>query len=135
MQHKLNCIMLIDDSAADNRYHKMVLEGMNIANRVEVANDCLEAIQFLETKNQDLPDLIFLDLNMPKMNGWEFLDTYKQLGIGTNSKPIVTILTTSENPADQKRANDIDEVKGFFVKPLSEDSLNEIIERYFSENL
>jgi CheY-like chemotaxis protein len=132
MKKKLNYILLIDDNASDNRYHKIVLEELDVAERVVSFIDGFEAIQSLMGEGV-LPDLIFLDINMPKMNGWEFLEKYKQLGFG-NQNPVVSMLTTSENPADLKRAEEIKEVKAFIVKPLSEVRFNEIIELHFPKN-
>ena len=74
MRKKLECILLIDDDDEDNFYHKIVIERMNITKRIEVAYNGLEALEFLQKESQIIPELIFLDINMPKMNGWEFLE-------------------------------------------------------------
>lgn len=129
---KLNCILLIDDNKADNNYHQIIIKGMNIADNIQIAKDGLEALEYLKTENQIPPDLIFLDINMPKMDGWEFLDAYKNLDPKQKAQIIIVILTTSGNPDDKKRAESISEVAGFTVKPLTEEMLTEILEQHFS---
>jgi len=67
---KLNCVLLIDDNPADNRYHQIIIEEMNITNSICSVENGFEALDFLNNENNVLPELIFLDINMPKMNGW-----------------------------------------------------------------
>ena len=134
MKKKLNCILLVDDNHADNHFHRIIIKGMNIAEHIEVALNGMEAINFLNKENQTPPELIFLDINMPKMNGWEFLDAYKNLDAKQKSKVIIMMLTTSSNPLDVERAKQIEEVTGYEVKPLTEEMLNEILAQHFSED-
>jgi CheY-like chemotaxis protein len=135
MKKKLTSILLIDDDPDDNYYHQIILNKMNIVDKVEVAGNGLEAIAYLTSKGVEQPDLIFLDLNMPKMNGWEFLEEYKNLNLDQKAKVLIVILSTSANPDDIKRSHAIHEVTGFETKPLSEEILNEILQRHFKEHL
>jgi CheY-like chemotaxis protein len=134
MKKKLNCILLVDDNTADNYYHQIVIKGMNITERIEVATDGVEALNFLEKENQVPPELIFLDINMPRMNGWEFLEKYKHLDVKQKSKIIIVMLTTSAHPKDLEKAKQMEEVSGYKVKPLTEEMLKEILEKYFAED-
>jgi len=134
MMKKLNCILLIDDDLDDNFFHKIVIEDMNVADTIEIAENGLDALTFLKKENQTAPDLIFLDINMPKMNGWEFLEAYKKLNVNQKAKVVVVMLTTSINPADKKRAEQFPEITGFNSKPLTGEIMNEILEKNFSEN-
>ena len=131
MKTKLNCILLIDDDEDDNYFHKMVIDEMNITEHVEVAFNGLEALDFLKNDNNPTPDLVFLDVNMPKMNGWEFLEEHKKLDEEHKAKIIVVMLTTSTNPEDKKRAEEYGEVTDFNSKPLTKEMLIVILERYF----
>jgi CheY-like chemotaxis protein len=133
MKKKLNCIMLIDDNSADNKYHQIIIKGMNITENIEVALDGEKAISFLKKENQTPPELIFLDINMPKINGWEFLEQYKHLDIKQKAKIVIVMLTTSGNPADREKAEQIEEVTGFKTKPLTEEMLTEILDKYFPD--
>ncbi len=133
MIKKLKCILLIDDDAEDNYFHQIVINEMNITEHIEVALSGEEAINFLKNENQIRPEIIFLDINMPKMNGWEFLEAYKELKSDQKAKVVIVMLTTSENPADKKRSTQFPDIIGFNSKPLSEEMLTKILEEYFSD--
>ena len=130
MKKKLGCILLIDDDAEDNYFHQVVIDEMNITEHVEVALDGLEALRFLKKENQTPPELIFLDINMPKMNGWEFLKEHNKLSENQKAKVIVVMLSSS-NPEDKKRATEFPETIDFNYKPLTEKSVTKILEDYF----
>jgi len=132
---KLKCILLIDDDDDDNFFHKMVIDEMNITEHVQVAYNGLEALDFLKDESKPRPDLVFLDINMPKMNGWEFLEANKKLTEGQKAKFMVVMLTTSSNPEDKKRAQQYAEVGDFNPKPLTKETLKVILERYFPQAL
>jgi len=135
MSIKLKCILLIDDDDDDNFFHKMVIDEMNVTEHVEVAFNGLEALDFLKDESKPKPDLVFLDINMPKMNGWEFLEAHKKLSEAQKAKIIVIMLTTSSNPEDKKRATQYVEVSDFNSKPLTKETLTEILEQYFPQAL
>jgi CheY-like chemotaxis protein len=131
MINKLNVIMLIDDDDSDNFFHRMIIEEMNICNEILVAEDGDGALKVLSGKGQKQPDLIFLDINMPKVDGWDFLYSYRKLNL--ENKSVIVMLTTSENPQDKKRALEefSNEIGGYYNKPLTEEILHEILSRYF----
>jgi CheY-like chemotaxis protein len=108
---------------------------MNIVNHIDIVTNGIEALAYLKKENQIPPDLIFLDLNMPKMNGWEFLEQYKHLETAQKAKALIVILTTSSNPDHIKRAKEIQEVTGFETKPLSKELLTEILQQHFQDYL
>jgi len=135
MKKKLNCILLIDDDTEDNYFHQLVINEMNITERVEVALNGVEALNFLKNENQIQPDIIFLDINMPKMNGWEFLDAYKELRADQKAKVLVVMLTTSVSPSDKVKAEQFPDIVGFNSKPLTEEMLTKILEEHFSDNV
>ncbi|MEO5603053.1 MAG: response regulator [Cyclobacteriaceae bacterium] len=135
MRKKLNSILLIDDDSDDNYYHQIIINKMNIVSHIDIVINGIEAIAYLKDENRIPPDLIFLDLNMPKMNGWEFLEQYKHLGTAQKAKVLIVILTTSANPDDIKRAKEIQEVTGFETKPLSKELLTEILQQHFQDYL
>ncbi len=131
MPRKLNTILLVDDDEEDNYFHSIVINKLNIVNQIDVANNGLEALSYLKDGKNSLPDVIFLDLNMPKMNGWEFLEEYKLLSPEQKAKVLIVILTTSANPDDIRRAKEMEEVSGFSTKPLSAEFLDKLIADHF----
>jgi len=135
---KINCILLIDDSSADNEFHTIKIRKAQVCNHIQVAVDGLKALSYIiksgeqsQSESFPKPDLIFLDINMPGMNGFEFLEEYKKLDEKLKSKVVIIMLTTSLNPDDQKRAMDNKDVTEFQNKPLSVEILQETVEKYF----
>ena len=135
MTKKFNCILLIDDDEATNYIHRKVIEEVDCAEKVVIAQSGQEALYFLNGKENDPNspiDLIFLDINMPAMNGWEFLEHYKNLDSSKKAKGVLIMLSTSLNPDDHGNASKIDVVDGFQTKPLTEEKMIRIHKNHFS---
>ena len=130
MKRKLNCVMLIDDNEDDNFFHQIILNDLKITKHIQVAESGFEALEYLQ-KGEQLPDLIFLDINMPKMNGWEFLEEYDKLKLSINSGLVIIVLTTSLNPSDKEKSRKINLISGFECKPLNEEIVNRILNSFF----
>ncbi|KYG71263.1 response regulator receiver domain-containing protein [Roseivirga ehrenbergii] len=136
MKKKIPCVLLIDDNEADNFYHKIVIERSEFAEEVVSVTGGQEALEYLQLSlkgEKTSPDLIFLDINMPRMDGWEFLQAYAALEKPDNERIIVVMLSTSKNPDYVKKANEINEVSEFTSKPLTAEYLEELREKYFSK--
>ena len=73
------------------------------------------------------PDLIFLDINMPGMNGWEFLEEYNRLNKKLHGQVIIIMLTTSDNPDDAERSKTWNFISDYITKPLTHEIMNNII--------
>lgn len=130
MDQQLPCILLVDDDNNDNFFHKRTLEKINVAKSIEVVNTGVQALEYLQDETRQRPNIIFLDINMPVMNGWEFLEEYAHLPSETRGKTLVIMLTTSLNPADRQRADENPLVNGFINKPLDEDNIRQIMTAY-----
>ena len=133
---KINTVLLIDDDEPTNFIHKKIIQNCGLVSAIQVANSGLQALNMLDhhagsTNDSSLPDLIFLDINMPAMDGWEFLAQYKKLTTAQNKNIIIVMLTTSLNPDDEVRAKQIKEVYAYKSKPLTGQMINEIANTYF----
>ena len=134
MNNHFHCILLVDDDPDDNYIHQLVIADWGDCEAVRVAETGPEALAYLtNTSHPDYirPDVILLDINMPGMNGFEFLTEYHQLSDDLKSNVVVVMLTTSLNPADQNRAEAFGEVTGYNNKPLTKDMLNSIMAEHF----
>jgi CheY-like chemotaxis protein len=130
MKVKLNCVLLIDDDEDDNFFHHKVVKEAGITEHIKIVENGFEAIEFLRQQKQ-VPELIFLDINMPKMNGWEFLEKLNSLSHLDRSGTII-MLTTSLNPADKEKSESIPQISDFKSKPLTAKMLSEILANHFT---
>ena len=130
MKKKLNCILFIDDDEPTNFLNKITTEQSGYTERVEIFQSGQEALDYLSGPFPS-PDLIFLDINMPCMDGWEFLDRYRQLSREGKDAIVLVMLTTSLNPDDEMKTREMDEVAGFENKPLLEHRLEGLMKKYF----
>ncbi len=132
---KLGCVMLVDDNEHDNFFHERAIEKSNSETIVVRKQTGIEALEYLKSTQpgDNHPDLIFLDINMPHMNGWEFLESYNQLDKDRQSRAIIIMLTTSSNPEDEAKAKTWNFVADFTTKPLTVETLKKITDRYFKK--
>lgn len=125
-------ILLVDDSDDDNFFSQLAIKKSGIPASVSVCVDGLDALHYLtgkgvyEGKEVTVPDVIFLDINMPKMNGWEFLNDFSKLDIAQNPTIVIVMLSTSDHTHDINKAEEISVVKSYLTKPLSEKHLVQI---------
>ena len=116
MTDKLKCVLLVDDNSADNYLHKLVIEESACAEEVATCKNGEEALEYLKKTFNTIhyPSLILLDINMPRMNGWEFLEEYRKLPRANIEPYIVFMLTTSLNPDDRHKSESDKKNKRFF---------------------
>jgi response regulator RpfG family c-di-GMP phosphodiesterase len=136
MIKKLKVIMLVDDDQDDNFFHEREIQKTNPEIFFIEMTNGLDALEYLESnkENKDmLPDLIFLDINMPHIDGWEFLDKYNLLDKELQDRVVIIMLSTSGNPEDIDRAMSYSCVWDYITKPLKKGIMEKIIKKYFSE--
>lgn len=117
--------MLIDDDHLTNFYNKIILEMGKAANEIVVFENGNTALDYLKD-NDNKVDLILLDINMPLMNGWQFLEHYDKLDDKRKAKMII-MLTSSAHSDDKKMVEKHGSVKKFINKPLVPDTIKLIL--------
>lgn len=123
--------MLIDDNPDDNFFHIREIKKVGTLNIVVTLNSGSEALKYLAEKEEPRADLIFLDINMPGMNGWEFLERYKELDTDLQGRAIIVMLTTSDNSDDIARAQKNPHVFNYITKPLTRQKMEDITHACF----
>ena len=123
---KLKRVMVIDDDLFTNIYLEIILNQNNITKNIVTFQDGKKALEFLAA-NTNKVDLILLDINMPKMNGWRFLKEFQKLDKKITATILIVMLTSSVNIRDKMKAEKLQIVKKFIKKPLNEKIVTEII--------
>jgi CheY-like chemotaxis protein len=131
MEKPIDLVMLVDDNDTDNFISKRIIEITKFAKRIEVKNSGKSALEYLEKEQnnpENLPNIIFLDINMPIVDGFVFLFEFENFEDIVRNKCKVVILSSSDNKRDIEKIVDNDYVVKFITKPLNEQSLRELSE-------
>jgi CheY-like chemotaxis protein len=129
MKESIDIVMLVDDNDTDNFIHKRVIELTSFAKNIVVKNSGKSALEYLESNKNNianLPDVIFLDINMPIVDGFVFLFEYENFPENVKQKCRIAILSSSDNKRDIDRIVDNEYVVNFITKPLSEEALSDL---------
>ncbi len=125
----IDLVMLVDDNDTDNFISKRIIEITKFSKRVEVKNSGKSALDYLkenQTNAENLPNIIFLDINMPIVDGFVFLYEFEKFNELVKSKCKVIILSSSDNKRDIDKIVNNNHVIKFITKPLTEVALDEI---------
>lgn len=132
-QPKYSTVMLIDDSEIDNFINHKMIEGCNFAERTYIHTSSKSALEFLKNLERTgkvpqelIPEIIFLDINMPIMDGFQFIEEFDKLAKEFKSKSKIVMLTTSVNPSDIERSQKNKYIIKYINKPLTQDVLTSI---------
>lgn len=123
-------IILIDDDEPTNYLHELIIEESNCTDEVMTFASAEKALEYFESRRIESffsHQLIFLDINMPRMDGWEFLERFEKLGKSNLGNYKIIMLTTSVNPDDKQKATQHFNVSGFYNKPLTEELLEKLM--------
>lgn len=134
---KIDTICLIDDDMIFQYLAQKVINETKMVNEIDVFSNGLDAIKSLQTachNNRKLPDLILLDLFMPIMDGWRFLEEYLPLHSKLEKKIPIYIVSSSIDPADIQKSKKISTVTDFIVKPMKREDFIQILSTH-SEKL
>lgn len=126
----LDRILCVDDDPITLMLYKMVITKAEFSKTIDTASNGEEALGYFKRKQEnednELPQLIFLDLNMPVMGGWEFLDLFSILKADEYKNIKVIVLSSTIDPQDIEKAKSYANVIGFRSKPISKEMLDEL---------
>jgi len=124
---KFNKILLVDDDEACNFLSSIIISDLDAANEVETATDGIVACDLIQ--KQKCPDIIFLDIRMPRMDGFGFLDNLEKTGLCEHVK--IVMLTSSIRKEERDKALSYKCVVDYFEKPLTEEIIQKIADDHY----
>lgn len=131
---KISCILLVDDDQINNFINQRLIEELTLTAELNLVNNGLEAVDYLKENcrvSTKCPELILLDINMPVMDGFEFLYEFETLDIPNKEKVKIVMLTTSTSQKDLERLNG-HEIAGYINKPLTEEKMLDLVNKLFA---
>ncbi len=129
----INTVLSIEDDSVTQTLNGIHLNTNKFCNKIIEAYNGIEAIDFFkkldngEISIESFPDIIFLDLNMPVMDGWDFYETFKREFVHFEEKTKIFILSSSINPKDVERAKNEKSIVAFLAKPLNAENLEKVL--------
>ncbi|AXG75148.1 response regulator [Flavobacterium arcticum] len=121
-------LYVIDDDKIYHFLFKNLLKQNGIDVTTKFFGDGAEAIEYIQSNNNEqLPDLILLDVNMPIMDGWQFLEEYSKLTTSLSKTSIVYMISSSNSEVDMNKAKEFNDiVKDYYLKPICKEDLDKI---------
>jgi len=123
-------ICIVDDDEIYQYTITKTIETYKLSRSILVFSDGEEALDFMIENvgnKKDLPDVIFLDINMPIMDGFQFMEEYVKLAPKVGKKITIYMVSSSVDPADIERAKKISEISDYIIKPINSNQLKKII--------
>jgi len=126
-------ILYIDDDNITSFIFKKVCSVLNRTNlEINIAQNGKEALDYI--KNHKIPKLIFVDLNMPVMDGWEFLDHFKEINDKQENKSVTVIVSSTLNPEEIEKSKKYNSVVKFISKPITTKLVEDLLDKYCDSN-
>ena len=124
-------ILLVDDDSIANFLIERIVQSTGLARNIEKVLNGKEALKiFTDHSSGSLPEVVLLDLNMPIMNGFEFLQAYNKLDFEEKDHVLIILVTSSNNPSDIEKAKQLG-IKYYLTKPISANTIKGILLKEF----
>lgn len=131
--YTINLACLVDDDNSYTYSAKRILKDSPIFKDYVIFNDGHEAIDYFKSvvgEEAKIPDVLFLDVNMPVMDGWDFLEEFAHLKPNLHKNVTIYLISSSIDPRDIERANAISDVSQYIIKPINIEQFEKIF-KYF----
>lgn len=130
---KIKELLLIDDDYPTNYLHEIILKETGLIENIHAKTSVDEAIVFIKEKYEEgcSPELIFIDINLPAKNGFNFIEEFDELNEDLKSKSKVVMFSTSENPKDLEKSKSYDTIQQMLLKPLNEEIILSLVQKFF----
>ncbi|RTY87675.1 response regulator [Flavobacterium sp. RSP49] len=128
--NKINTFCIVDDDDIYQFTTSVLLKKTDLVNKIIVFSNGLKAINFLKDEmgnKENIPDVLFLDINMPVMDGWEFLEEYLLIKHMMPKTVVIYMVSSSVDEKDVLKAKSISALSGYLVKPISTQNIMEVI--------
>ncbi len=135
MEGKIETVCIVDDDDIYQFTASMEIQKTNLVNKIIMFPNGLKALDYINIEKDNpgnLPDVIFLDVNMPMMDGWDFLKEFIIMKANLPKSIVIFMVSSSVDSRDVDRAHEISEVSGYMVKPMGKQRLTEVFNTLLS---
>jgi len=138
VKKRLKSLMLIDDHYPTNYYHELIVKEIGCTENLVIKESAIAALEYfksIDNKKTFAPNLVFLDIHMPKMTGWEFMEEYALLPSQNKAEHIIVMLSTTFHKVENEKVKNNPDISDFMTKPLTKEILFELIAKYWSDHI
>jgi len=125
--NEINRLILIDDDVNNNYLCRYIIKSVSKDMEILEFTSGAEGLKYLESEFNNERQILLLDLKMPEMDGWEFLEHYAKFDSGMRDKISLYIVSSSIDPSDKSRSEENPNVKGYVTKPLTKGTVQNML--------
>ncbi len=133
--NKVKTLGIVDDDKIYTFLIKKTIEQTNLVDMVKIFDNGLNALNFLKknaANHDSLPEIILLDLSMPIMDGWQFIEEYANIKTEIKKKVVIVMWSSSVNPINIERASKISEISKYIIKPMKLEEVKMVFDDFES---
>lgn len=135
-QKKINLVSIVDDDKLYQFTAQKTIEKIGLVQNFTAFENGKDALDDLIANKNDatkIPDIIFLDINMPVMDSWEFLENYNTVKASLSKTPVIYVITSSIDESDKEKTRNIQEVSNLLIKPIRKEHLITLFQQYLEK--